>query len=57
MNEYLVETDFLFGLRYSDRYNSKVEAALKLTKNKKDELKIGCESSDSFRYSIIFSFI
>jgi len=40
MNKFLVETDFLFGLRHSDRYNPKVEEALNLTKNKKVELKV-----------------
>jgi PIN domain nuclease of toxin-antitoxin system len=40
MNKYFVETDFLFGLRHSDRYNSKVEETLKLAKNKNVELKV-----------------
>lgn len=40
MNKYLVETDFLFGLRPSDHYNSAVEKALKLTKGRKIELKV-----------------
>jgi predicted nucleic acid-binding protein len=40
MNKYLIETDFLFGLTPSDRYNSQVEKALKLTKDKQVELRV-----------------
>ena len=40
MNRYLVETDFLFGLGPSDRYNSQVEKALKLTKDGQVELRV-----------------
>lgn len=40
MDKYLVETDFLFGLRPSDRYYSKVENALKLAQKKQVELKV-----------------
>ncbi len=40
MNKYFAETDFLFGLRISDRYNSPVEKTLILAKNKKIEIKV-----------------
>ena len=40
MNEYLIETDFLFGLRPSDPHNEKVEKALQLVKEKKLNLKL-----------------
>ncbi len=40
MNKYLIETDFLFGLSPSDRYNSQVENALKLTKAEQVELRV-----------------
>jgi len=38
MEKYLIETDFLFGLRPSDKYYSKVINLLKLSKYKKIEL-------------------
>ncbi|MHA1232757.1 MAG: hypothetical protein ACTSPQ_19160 [Candidatus Helarchaeota archaeon] len=40
MDRYLIETDFLFGLRPSDKYYIKVKKMLELSKNKKIELKI-----------------
>lgn len=40
MIKYLIETDFLFGLRTSDRYNPIVERSLKLAREKKVDLAV-----------------
>ncbi|MHA1267561.1 MAG: hypothetical protein ACTSRS_20160 [Candidatus Helarchaeota archaeon] len=40
MDNFLIETDFLFGLRPSDKYNSHIKKALNLAKEKKVQFKL-----------------
>jgi len=54
MNRYLVETDFLFGLTPSDRYNTQVENVLKLAKDAQIEIRIISSAIFEFR-TVLYS--